>query len=197
MNRNCLCLPSILFFLYFCPTPAFPQTSNNATPSGGMSESEINKQLINPVSTIWDLTFQEDTYWIHPGVGGASERNQVDLDFQPVMPVSLNEDWNLVNRVVFPAFDSSPYVTQSGFHRVTGFGDTILASVLSPSPQLTGRWILGLGPTFVFPTASNGRLGQGMWQIGPAGVLGYLGEKWVLGLFPSSDSRTAGGGRKA
>ena len=134
MDRHCIyvCLLSISFLLFFFVTDAFAQTSNNATPSGGMSATEINKQLINPVSAIWDLTFQQDTYWIHPGVGGASERNQVDLNFQPVMQVSLNEDWNVVNRVVFPSFDSSPYVTQSGFHRVTGFGDTILRRCFPP-----------------------------------------------------------------
>jgi hypothetical protein len=43
---------------------------------------------------------------------------------------------------------------------------------------------LALGPTFIFPTASNSRLGQNKWQIGPAGVLGYLGDKWLAGVFP-------------
>ena len=30
------------------------------------------------------------------------------------------------------------------------------------------------GTTFIFPTASNSQLGQNKWQIGPAGVFGYL-----------------------
>jgi hypothetical protein len=31
---------------------------------------------------------------------------------------------------------------------------------------------------------SNSRLGQNKWQIGPSGVFGYLGEKWIAGVFP-------------
>ena len=58
---------------------------------------------------------------------------------------------------------------------VSGFGDTILATLLSPSPRLAGPWLLGAGPSFIFPTASNSRLGQNKWQLGPAVVFGYLG----------------------
>jgi hypothetical protein len=43
---------------------------------------------------------------------------------------------------------------------------------------------LGAGPSFIFSTASNWRLGQNKWQLGPAGVLGYLGGKWIAGVFP-------------
>lgn len=79
--------------------------------------------------------------------------------------------------------NSTPYVNKSGnLHRVTGFGDTILATLISPSPKLAGPWLLGAG--FIFPNASNSRLGQNKWQIGPAGVFGYLGDKWLAGVFP-------------
>jgi hypothetical protein len=44
--------------------------------------------------------------------------------------------------------------------------------------------LVGAGPTFIFPTASNSRLGQNKWQIGSTGLLGYLGEKWIAGVFP-------------
>jgi hypothetical protein len=56
--------------------------------------------------------------------------------------------------------------------------------LLSPSPRMTGPWLFGAGPTFIFPTASNSRLGQNKWQMGPAGVFGYLGEKFIIGVFP-------------
>ena len=51
------------------------------------------------------------------------------------------------------------------------------------------------GPTFIFPTtASNSRLGQNKWQIGPAGVFGYLGGKWIAGVFPQQWWSTGGPG---
>jgi hypothetical protein len=116
---------------------------------------------------------------------GRADRNLINLQFQPVLPISLTKDWNLINRPVFQLLNSTPYINRSGnFHRVTGFGDTVFVTLLSPSDELVGNWLLGAGPTFIFPTATNWRLGQNKWQMGPAGVLGYLGQKYIVGLFP-------------
>jgi hypothetical protein len=148
--------------------------------NGKASLTEVNKELSNPISTIWALSFQQNTFWINK-----PERNVANLLFQPVLPVSLTSKWNLITRPVIPVFNSVPYVNKSGnLHRVTGFGDTALVELLSPGPRLAGPWLVGAGPTFIFPTASNSRLGQNKWQIGPTGLLGYLGEKWIAGVFP-------------
>jgi len=144
------------------------------------SLDEVNKELSNPISSIWALQLQENTYWLNK-----PDRNVVNLQFQPVLPLALTDDWNLITRPVFQVMNSTPYVNESGnLHRVTGFGDTILATLLSPSPKLAGPWLFGVGPSFIFPTATNSRLGQNKWQIGPAGVFGYLGDKWLAGVFP-------------
>ena len=42
---------------------------------------------------------------------------------------------------------------------------------------------LGLGPTFIFRSASDDELGQGKWQAGPAAVAGYLGKRWTAYAF--------------
>jgi hypothetical protein len=102
-----------------------------------------------------------------------------------VLPVSLTDNWNLITRPVVPLLNSTPYLNESGhLHRVTGFGDMVLVSILSPTDRLVGNWLLAAGPTFIFPTASNTRLGQNEWQLGPAGFFGYLGEKFIIGVFP-------------
>lgn len=151
-----------------------------AQTSDSKSLDEVNKELSNPISSIWALQLQENTYWLNK-----PERNVVNLQFQPVLPLALTDDWNLITRPVFQVMNSSPYVNKSGhLHRITGFGDTILAPLISPSPKLAGPWLLGAGPSFIFPTASNSRLGQSKWQLGPAGVFGYLGGKWLAGVFP-------------
>jgi hypothetical protein len=165
------------------PAPGLEQEINSEVAEAGngkASLTEVNKELSNPISSIWALQFQQNTFWLNK-----PERNVVNLLFQPVLPVSLTEDWNLITRPVIPVFNSTPYVNRSGnLHRVTGFGDTVLVELLSPSPKLAGPWLFGAGPTFIFPTASNSRLGQNKWQIGPTGILGYLGEKWIAGVFP-------------
>src|SRR3984957_6914269 len=158
--------------------------------NGKASLTEVNKELSNPISSIWALQFQQNTFWLNK-----PERNVVNLLFQPVLPVSLTENWNLITRPVIPVFNSTPYVNKSGnLHRVTGFGDTVLVELLSPGPRLAGPWLLGAGPTFIFPTASNSRLGQNNWQIGPTGLLGYLGEKWIAGVFPQQWWSVGGSG---
>src|SRR5258708_30088233 len=201
-------LARVAAFVICCTSHAIAQTTNQpaaltvegATPSNARAQSleqeidsdvaeagngkasltEVNKELSNPISTIWALSFQQNTFWLNK-----PERNMVNLLFQPVLPVSLTSNWNLITRPVIPVFNSTPYVNKSGnLHRVTGFGDTVLVELLSPSSKIAGPWLVGAGPTFIFPTATNCRLGQNKWQIGPTGLLGYLGEKWIAGVFP-------------
>src|SRR5208337_5463364 len=98
-------------------------------------------------------------------------------------------------RPVFQVVKSVPAVgNNGGIYQATGFGDTILATMLSPSPKLAGPWLFAAGPSFIFPTATNSRLGQNKWQLGPAGVFGYLGDKWLAGVFPQQWFSTGGPG---
>lgn len=159
------------------PAPADSRTAENLL-DGSKSLTEVNKELSNPISSIWAIAFQENNYWLN-----RPERNNINFQFQPVLPVSLTENWNLITRPVVPLLNSNSYINESGnLHRVTGFGDTVLVSMLSPTDRLVGNWLVAAGPTFILPTAT--RLGQNKRQLGPAGVLGYLGGKYIVGVFP-------------
>ncbi|MEX2206004.1 MAG: hypothetical protein WEF50_07215 [Myxococcota bacterium] len=148
------------------------------------SVAELNKQLANPVSSLWSIAFQQNNFLIDPGRHEDLRWNS-NLNFQPVMPVAINEDWNLITRPVITAFNSVPHprenTTPLDWTRSETFGDSVLMELVSPSPKLAGRWLLGLGPTFIFPTANSKWVGQGKYQAGPAGLVGYLDEKWILG----------------
>jgi hypothetical protein len=171
------------------PAPADSRAAENL-PNDSKSLTEVNKELSNPISSIWAIASQENTYWLNK-----PERNNINFQFQPVLPVSLTENWNLITRPVLQLMNSAPYLNQSGnLHRVTGFGDTILVSMLSPTDRLVGNWLIAAGPTFIFPTATNTRLGQNKWQLGPAGVLGYLGDKYIIGVFPQQWWSVGGAG---
>ena len=52
------------------------------------------------------------------------------------------------------------------------------------SPAHSGNWVLGAGPTFIFPTATSHFTGQGKWQAGPSVVVGYLTKEFFIGVFP-------------
>jgi hypothetical protein len=141
------------------------------------SASELNKQLSNPVTSLWSLSFQFNNFRLENG-----EWNY-NLQFQPVLPIGLTKDVNLITRPVIPLYNSVPHETSPGhFERTTGFGDMILLELLSPADS--GKWILGAGPTFIFPTATSTFTGQGKWQAGPAAVVGYLTDKFIIGAFP-------------
>lgn len=64
--------------------------------------------------------------------------------------------------------------------------------MFSPVPSIAGNWLLGLCPTFIFPTASTDYTGQGKWQVGPAALVGYRSHKFSLGAFVQNWSSFAG-----
>jgi hypothetical protein len=164
--------------------PAEPAGSRQDAPEQG-SLTEINKKLTNPVSDLWSITFQQNNYRVKLAPG-LVERWNSNLNFQPVIPVSINDEWNLVTRPVMTLVNSVPHPDTddpSDIDRKTAFGDTVWLELLSPSSELVGDWLLGAGPTFIFPTAGSDWTGQGKWQVGPSVVAGYLSEKWIAGLF--------------
>jgi hypothetical protein len=163
-----------------------PSVGDAGPGDGGPSATEINKQLTNPVSDLWSITFQQNNYRVDvgPSIG---ERWNSNLNFQPVMPVAISDEWNLITRPVMTLVNSVPHPDPNDvpldMDRTTGFGDTVLLELFSPSSKLAGNWLLGAGPTFIFPSASTQWTGQGKWQAGPSVVVGYLSEKWIAGAF--------------
>lgn len=176
------------------PNPAPPAPVATAPPTD--NATEINKELSNPISSIWALQIQENTFFIHSGIEDKSSRNAVNVQFQPVLPLALTDDWNLITRPVFQVLNSVPVPTRTGrIYQATGFGDTILATLLSPSPRVAGPWLLGAGPTFIFPTATTTNVGQKSGSSVPC-VVGYLGEHYIVGLFPQQWFSVGGNGSR-
>jgi hypothetical protein len=162
------------------------------------SLTEVNKQLTNPVSSLWSISFQQNNYILDMGPG-RNDRWNSNLNFQPVLPVALTSNWNLITRPVITLFNSMPHPdphNPTEMERTTAFGDIVLLEMFSPSPKLVGNWLLGLGPTFIFPTASSDYTGQGKYQVGPAALVGYLSEKWILGAFIQNWTSFAGSGNR-
>jgi hypothetical protein len=146
--------------------------------SGGEeSESDLNRKLTNPVSDLWSISNQFNNFELNNGHWSNN------WNFQPVLPVSLTKDWNLITRPVMPFYNIVPHPTISGeWERDAGLGDLTLLELLSPANS--GNWVLGAGPTAIFPTATSGFTGQGKWQLGPSVVVGYLSKKFFIGVFP-------------
>jgi hypothetical protein len=152
-------------------------TQSSTGDEGEESASELNRKLTNPVSSIWSISNQFNNFELNNGQWNNN------WNFQPVMPVSVTKDLNLITRPVMPFYNIVPHETSPGeFARDAGLGDLTLLELLSPANS--GNWVLGAGPTAIFPTATSHFTGQGKWQLGPSVVVGYLTKQYFIGVFP-------------
>jgi hypothetical protein len=163
---------------YGAVTESPGETSDRSVPDDrDLSSSELNRELTNPVSSLWSIANQFNNFELNNGHWNNN------WNFQPVLPVSLTKDWNLITRPVMPFYNIVPHETSPGeFARDAGLGDLALVELLSPAHS--GNWILGAGPTAIFPTATSFFTGQGKWQMGPTVVVGYLTKEFFIGVFP-------------
>ena len=172
------------------------------------SAAQLSKLMDNPVG---NLIFVENEFdWIQiKGSAFEGAKDAYVYRLIPTFPLSLGDSWNLINRPIFQGVSvplkksvgqligmSPNEIVQNSelfstirdpFGRTTGFGDITYIGLFSPKkPYKTkdGIFVWGLGPTLIFPTASEDVLGQGKFQAGPTGVAAYLGKDWTLGLFP-------------
>jgi hypothetical protein len=99
------------------------------------------------------------------------------------MPFSITPNLDLITRPYVELFNSQPHPAPGKpgeLDRTTAVGDIVLLQLLVPRREWIGNWLLGVGPTWVLPTGSSQWTSSGKWQVGPAGILGYLSEKWIL-----------------
>ncbi len=107
-------LGRICFVLILLAAPVWaaePSATNtpNDDEAKGKSLTELNKQLTNPISSLWSITFQQNNYMLDYMLdmgGGKPDHWNSNLNFQPVLPVALTEDWNLITRPVVTLFKS-------------------------------------------------------------------------------------------
>lgn len=137
--------------------------------------TSLAQQAQNPVADLVSVPFQLN--WNFDT--GPLEKGQQVLNIQPVLPFELNEEWNLITRTILPVV-SQPAFTP-GQSRTDGIGDVSFTAFLSPKKPTAGGWIWGVGPVLLMDTASNSRLGQGAWSLGPSAVFLKIKGAWVIG----------------
>ena len=88
----------------------------------------IARALANPVANLWSLEFQFNNFEL------TNHRWNYNLNFQPVLPVSLTSCWNLITRPVIQVYDSEPYQTSTGAERARRISATGPSSSCSRRP---------------------------------------------------------------
>jgi hypothetical protein len=143
------------------------------------SESDLAKKLQNPVGDLISVPFQNNTNFnVGPQTG-----TQNILNIQPVIPMHLNQDWNLITRTILPLI-WSPTNQPIGPSVPFGLSATSASAFLSPSTPVNG-WIWGAGPVVELPTITNQTLGSNVWGLGPTAVVVKLAGPIVAGALGS------------
>jgi hypothetical protein len=139
-------------------------------------EVDAAKIAQNPIASVISVPFQNNA---NLNVGPEAGTLNV-LNVQPVVPLSFNQDWNIVTRTILPVI-SSPTLARDE-PRTNGIGDILFTAFLSPAHS--AGWIWGVGPAIQAPTHSDPSLGNDNWGLGPSFVVLHLekGSPWVYGV---------------
>jgi hypothetical protein len=146
------------------------------------STEALQKATQNPVADLISVPLQDN---VNFGVGPYNGTQNV-LNIQPVIPMHLTENWNLINRIITPIV-WQPYTGSNSANASLGtFGLGDLNPSVFFTPAHAGKVIWGVGPAFVFPTATDPALGQGKWSIGPSFVVLAQPGHWTLGVLANN-----------
>ncbi len=188
--------------------PARAQTSGDASESeskeGGMSIEEIARMMDNPLGNLW-IIFTENDLMRYRGDPAPGSKWINSLLIQPILPIPLTKNWNLVTRPIIPlvsaprlslnppTFGDCPgncntkpspealLLSNVRSSRETAWGDIMMWSMISPAEprELSdgSKFVWGVGPAFRFPTATEDQFGSERYSFGPSNVLMRLPPK--------------------
>lgn len=134
------------------------------------SSSDLQEAAQNPIADLISVPFQNNFNF------GTGERDvtQYVLNVQPVYPAKLSPDWNLIIRPIVPIINQPKLFDSPASESVFGLGDINLQTFFSPTNAAAtpfGNVSWGVGPTLVFPSATDDLIGTSKWSAGPGAVV--------------------------
>ena len=165
--------------------PSGTQVATQETPAAATNADELRKQAQNPIASLISVPVQNNTNFNI----GPDDRSQNVLNIQPVIPIRVSENWNLITRIITPII-YQPVGSQPINQGANGLGDINPSFFLSPAKPHKITW--GVGPTFMLPTATNPVLGQGKWSMGPTVVVLTQPGHWTIGALVNNVWSVAG-----
>ena len=167
------------------------EVATEETPAAAANADALRKAAQNPVASLISVPIQNNSNGgIDPG-----NRTQNVLNIQPVIPVKLNDNWNLIIRWITPIiYQPLPAPSPLPQVGVSGLGDMQPTFLLSP--RKPHKLIWGVGPIFQLPTATSQYLGQGKLALGPNIVALVMPGHFVLGVLVNNIWSVAGRGSR-
>jgi hypothetical protein len=117
----------------------------------------LAKKLSNPIASLISVPFQFN----YDEGFGPNDGQKAVLNIQPVIPISLSEDWNMISRTILPVIWQNDIAGPSG--EQSGLGDITQSLFFSPKHPGPSGIVWGVGPVFLIPTATDDLLGGGKW----------------------------------
>jgi opacity protein-like surface antigen len=101
----------------------------------GASEGDLQKSSQNPIADLVSVPFQGNTNFNT----GPFNRTQEVLNIQPVVPMHLNDDWNVISRTIIPLLSQPSPIFDSN---TNGIGDITQSLFFSPCTRVTSSGAL-------------------------------------------------------
>ncbi len=147
------------------------------------SDEDLQKASQNPVASLVSVPFQNNTNFNNGPFG----RTQNVLNIQPVVPMSLNSEWNLISRTIIPVTSQPSPLFDSTTNGIGDVNETLFLSPAHPGPLI---W--GIGPIVTTPSATDVILGSGKVLAGPSIVLLVTPGHWVIGVLVNNQWSVGG-----
>ena len=155
-------------------------------------DTELAKKTQNPVADLISVPFQSNFNFNT----GSKDATVYVLNVQPVIPIHLTHDWNLITRTIIPIINQPSLFPGPNSISGSAWGLGDINPSLFFSPAKPGAVIWGVGPTFTIPTATDSKLGSGKFSLGPTAVALTIQGPWVLGALINNQWSVAGWGDK-
>jgi len=159
-----------------------------ATFAQDASDEHLAKQLANPVAPLISVPFQFN--WDH-NIGPNRDGRRFHLNFQPVVPFKINDDWYVVSRTIVPVIDQ--HIPSFGDGSQSGVGDITQSFFFSPSRPTAGGIIWGVGPALLIPSDTD-FISAKKWGFGPTAVVLKQERGWTYGALANHIWSVGGSG---
>jgi len=148
--------------------------------------AELAKKLSNPVAALISVPLQNNFEF---GGGPNDDGFRYLLNIQPVIPITLNSNWNVISRTILPIIEQHDLVNTGS---QSGLGDITQSLFFSPKQPTHSGWIWGAGPAFLIPTATDDLLGTEKFGLGPTAVVLKQEHGWTYGALANQIWSVAG-----
>jgi len=162
---------------------AFSVYAQEEPAKSGASAQELADKLANPVASLISVPLQNN---LNYGIG-AFNGSKYTINIQPVIPFKLTENLNLITRYIIPVVDQRD-ITGENTHEF-GLSDATVTAFFAPK---TKGIILGFGPAFLVPTATEKVLGTEKFGVGPSVLVMHQGKGLSVGFIANQIWSVAG-----